>query len=740
MSTKALFRIALMTAALLALTTACLDSGTYDDGSGGATADTVGGGDGVGTDSVAGDGFAGDGFAGDGFAGDGWAGDGGGGDGWTTDGGDSVTPDTTQETETIEETCEPVDIPECEVEITAPMTSPTPQDYVLVTGTMNSWAQSEADGAIPMAVEGANWITSIPLTTAQTYEYKFLIKWPDTEQKWCTFMAGDWECTPGSGNMTVTVDCGQTDCGDLPPPGTCDDGKQNQGEQGVDCGGPCEPCVTDKDYDWHDAILYFVFIDRFHDSDGAADEVAGVPFEANYQGGDLQGVKAKLPYLAELGVNTLWLTAPFENRDTAGAGMGDDPNTYSGFHGYWPSPDEDGLAVESRIGTADDLKDLIDTAHEQYGMKILLDYVMNHVDDESGLYQAHKNDGWFHDPFMCGQDCGWKEWCSTTCAFTDYLPAFDFNNADARAWSVNDAMAWAKEFNVDGYRLDAIKHVELSWLTDLRTALNAEFPDKAFYLVGETFEYDNCGYIQSFVDPDTKLDGQFDFPLRKRLGNKILNPNPSEKLGDLEGDLAWLDGCYPGAIMSTFIGNHDLPRVIHLAEGKFGSDESGAWGKGWIPNDYPASSDAGAYKRVALAFTIMLTIPGVPLIYYGDEIGLPGGADPDNRRMMEWDDAKLNDHQKWLRERIAKLNKIRSENEALRYGQRQAFEQGWDTYGYRMSNASGELFVLINRSGAVADMSGVPAGSYTDLVSGQAIEVNGAISVPGQEAMILQGS
>jgi len=255
--------------------------------------------------------------------------------------------------------------------------------------------------------------------------------------------------------------------------------------------------------------------------------------------------------------------------------------------------------------------------------------------------------------------------------------------------------------------------------------------------VGETFEYQNCQYIQSFVNPNTKLDGQFDFPLRARLAKKVLLRQ--EKMGDLNGDLDWLQGCYPGAVMSTFIGNHDLPRAIHVADGKFGDQDSGGWSKGWVPGDYPTVTSAGPYRRLGLAYAVLLTIPGVPLVYYGDEIGLAGGADPDNRRMMTF--SGLNPNQQWLHDRIKKLNAIRTEHPVLRYGQRTGFHFGWDSYGYKMTASYETLYVLLNRADNADNLSGIPDGAYTDLISGGNLTVTGGkVSVPGQDAMILKAA
>jgi hypothetical protein len=387
---------------------------------------------------------------------------------------------------------------------------------VWLTGDWTGWADSLAGGAIEMTAVGANvWQVRTPIETGGQHEYKYIVN--GTEWVW-----DETAPTVGEGVFTNNV------------VEVCDFGGG---------GGSCGDVATP---DWRDVVMYFVMVDRFRDSDGSASPVDGASDgpdngpSGQYEGGDLAGVTERMGYLDELGVTAIWLSAPYDNRDSAGAAINpaEDTHLYSGYHGYWPSPANVDYAdptdprprplVESRIGDEGDLRALIGSAHDTpgatgEGIRVLFDYVMNHVDSESGLYAAHgdwfaRDGGRFR---LCGPENLWDDaYWGTRCAFTDYLPPFDFYNEEARAWSVADAMWWAIEYGIDGYRLDAIKHVPLSWLEDLRTALNERVADpwgERFYLVGETFAYDDAGLIRSFVDPDTMLDGQFDFPFKARV-------------------------------------------------------------------------------------------------------------------------------------------------------------------------------------------------------------------------------
>lgn len=557
---------------------------------------------------------------------------------------------------------------------------------------------------------------------------------------------------------------------------SCDPGFAGEGCSRCDlghAGADCAP-VTDgacgdlTAFDWRDALMYFVMTDRFYDSDGVSDPVAGVSGDnghgasGQYEGGDLAGVQQKLGYLADLGVTTVWISAPFENRNTAGRGTSD-PKTYSAYHGYWPSPAAIDYAkpdapaptplVESRIGNAAALRALVTSIHGTTGadghrMKILVDYVMNHVDDESGLYAAHPD--WFiknEDGTipLCGPNNWWDDpYWGTRCAFASYLPAFDFYQEAPRAWSIADAVWWAKAFGFDGYRLDAIKHVPLEWLTGLRTAIDAALPDAAggrFYLVGETFNYGNKPLLKKFIDPDTMLDGQFDFPFKFEMCKGVFR-------GDMQGFATWMadnDGYYQVAgaskdtIMALWIGNHDIPRAIHFASGEItdcaqGSTFQNGWSTGF---DQPV--DAAPYELLSVAFATEMTNAGVPLIYYGDEIGLAGGGDPDNRRMMVWDESALSEAQKALRERVRTLAHIRASYKALSRGTRTTLSSSADGWVYRMGGCgegAPDVVVALNRGdeGATAV---IPAGSYTDLVDGGAV-AGGSVAVPARGYRILR--
>jgi len=188
--------------------------------------------------------------------------------------------------------------------------------------------------------------------------------------------------------------------------------------------------------------------------------------------------------------------------------------------------------------------------------------------------------------------------------------------------------------------------------------------------------------------------------------------------------------------MSTWIGNHDIPRAIHFANREVtdcrqGSNTDNGWN--WRPSQ---PTDPAAYERLSVAFAIMFTNPGIPLVYYGDEIGLAGGGDPDNRRMMPWNDASLLAPQRALRDRVRALAHARGEIRALTRGRRRTLSSSQDTWVYTMSGCGDEAATIaINRADSAQSVT-IPAGTYVDHIGGGSVS-GGSVSVPARSFLVL---
>ncbi len=584
----------------------------------------------------------------------------------------------------------------------------------------------------PMAKspDGKNWEVNVAVPNGKEVQYKFVIKKTATSQEEWIVAAG--QPTSGSGAFTNNVAAPVT-CGTTCPDGTT----------GGSTGGSA-PIVGD--FDWRDAVIYYIVVDRFADGDGKNPcAAAGVDSRANYRGGDWVGIKKKIDegYFSKLGVNTLLLTSPMMNASGGFDGyLGDgslDGHKYSGFHGYWPLA-IDASAPSSCFGTPQDLKDLVTAAHAK-GLRVMFDHVLTHVHSDAKIYKD--NPSWFYPFKQNGQDCicgtsacPWENGSSPnkTCWFTPYLPHWNYNIPQAREASINAALTWVSEYNIDGMRLDAIKHVELSWLKDLRSAVQSKIAGpakKRFYLVGETYSGSREA-LKPFIDPATMCDGQFDFGLRAAILPAAILPQ-----GNMQGLAGYYEEnerAFGNAIMSPFLGNHDMGRLIHFASGGFGGNvwENGK-SDGWKNPAYGSPTDAAAYERVANGFAIMLTNPGAPTIYYGDEIGLSGAGDPDNRRSMLWDDT-IPAYQKGLRDRISKILEARNAHPATRQGRRTTIKSTSSVWAYSLESAGDKVWVAVNR-GDSPEAVDLREGGLKELLVGDAMKGTSA-DVPARQARI----
>ncbi len=439
--------------------------------------------------------------------------------------------------------------------------------------------------------------------------------------------------------------------------------------------------VEDAPFVWQDATMYFVFTDRFRDSDaGAAEPIAvpvpGVPTIANYQGGDFRGVTDAIEegYFDALGVNLLWLSPVQENPDGDYIAV-DREHDFSGFHGYWPSH---ARQIEFRWGdvggdSATRLHELIGAAHDR-GIRVLFDVPLNHVHQDHEYVDRFPE--WFRaEPCTCTSDPGPCNWDTNPiyCWFIDYLPDLDFKN-HAIVEQVGEDLEWlVSTFDVDALRIDAAKHMDHVIMRRIALRLNERIDARGgapLYLVGETFTHvDGHGLIMDYVS-DSELDGQFDFPLLWPIRDAFAYGGSFRDLADRRRIGEERYGAFY-TWMSPFLGNHDIPRFSALLfEGGAGIDP---WAD--IPDPMEAGLNDGTWNsinRMSLAFLFVLTQPGIPLIYYGDEIGLYGGGDPDNRRPMRWGD--LSEAQEILLDRVRAVGRARADHAALRRGR---FHELW---------------------------------------------------------------
>ncbi len=484
--------------------------------------------------------------------------------------------------------------------------------------------------------------------------------------------------------------------------------------------------IEDAPFEWRDATMYMLVVDRFANGDRDIDAPVGAPVEhaADFHGGDLWGALEVMEsgYFEALGINVIWLSPINQQAEGHFEGR-DDGRRYAGYHGYWPSRARD---VEPRFGGNEALRAFVEEAHRR-GIRVLVDLINNQIHEQHEYYAA--NEGWFRTGCVCGTPgCGWSE-RPLDCLFAPYLPDIDWTVPDAEAQFIDDAVHWVDAYDIDGFRIDAVKHVETSSIFNLRAALASRFEQggERLFLVGETAvgEGDSvdfgCGetypngyaWIDAYVG-DNALDGQFDFPTHHALQDGLVTDRMS--FGDVEGVVRALETRYrPEGLHVRFLGTHDSNRMASRAA--FDPAQGCRWpdagGCASMPGD---PSDPAVFARLRRAFTVLYTLGGVPFLYYGDELAMAGGNDPDNRRDMVFTGelaslamgaTSVTPEQAALNAYLQALGTARAGSVALRRGRRIPLLATADLYVYAYAHESPHdlAVVAVNRGAAVSDLA-----------------------------------
>ena len=371
-----------------------------------------------------------------------------------------------------------------------------------------------------------------------------------------------------------------------------------------------------------DDIIYLIMIDRFADGDKANNAPADAPAEANdrenprgFHGGDLRGVINQLPYLKNLGVTALWLTPWHDNWN--GLNRCDKPwcpNTY--YHGYHAI---DYYAVDDRFGDLATLRELVEKAHA-LGIKIIQDQVANHVGSQHPWVNDPPLNNWFHgtlakhelnrfqNSVLLSPHANPIEFRNVLDGwFNDDLPDMNQEEPEVARYEIQNALWWVGVTGIDGIRQDTIQYMPRFFIRDLSNALDKQYPK--LWMVGEVFERD-AAHTAYFIGGhkgkdgiDTKLDSVFDFALWNASLAVFTNKAPVRSLRD---QLKY-DALYPDASKLTVLANnHDTPRFMSL--------------------------DGATLEGAKMHIAFILSVRGIPQLYYGEEYGMEGKEDPDNRQ------------------------------------------------------------------------------------------------------------
>jgi glycosidase len=469
--------------------------------------------------------------------------------------------------------------------------------------------------------------------------------------------------------------------------------------------------IEPRPFDLRDTVIYQIVVDRFRNANGFV-PAPSVP--SARAGGTITGVEAAIEsgYFASLGVNTLWISPLYKG--PPGTFPGSDGRPYSDYHGYWPAEER-----ELEPSQTDDasLDAMISAAHAR-GIRVLFDVVPNHVHTDNPYWSAYKDEGWFNHTdgtCICGTaTCPWTT-DIIDCWFTPYLADLAWQNGAVADQLSSDVRWWLDTYDGDGIRIDA---VPMMWRLATRRIVNAirtkyDHPGHRDFLLGENFVGEGDFQLLQYELGPQGLDSEFHFPLLWALQSQVAGD--AGWMSDLDavihdGETAWAGS---GSIMSLIIGNQDVPRFASVSAGD-------AYGDTWTPA--PQSHDPLVYAKQQMALSLVFALPGAPTIYYGDEVGLAGGGDPDSRRVMP-SDAELSPLQLATRAVVQRLGMVRSCSGALRQGTYRTLHAGDEDLVFAREAPGVETVVVVATRNPASDVAvslpGIADGDYVDLMSGR---------------------
>ncbi len=397
---------------------------------------------------------------------------------------------------------------------------------------------------------------------------------------------------------------------------------------------------------WKDQILYFVLTDRFMNGTTENDVATDLNDPYAFHGGDFIGIQKKIKYLKELGITGLWISPVFQNRP-------DKFFKHFAYHGYWVW---DFWQTDPRFGTMGELKALREELKKN-NIKCLLDMVVNHMDYNAPFVNQYKD--WFHNTPEISDWNNQKE-------LEDHkifgLPDFASEKPVVKTFFELVQNYWIDQLSPDGFRLDAVKHVPISFWSDLNTKAVVKAGDN-FMRLGELLDGNPMKIAKYWKEGN--FGTLFDYPLYYTFKSVFAEGASCRLLGGrFYSDKLYKD---PG-LLATFLDNHDLDRFI--------------------------SSCNGNLQNYRLALATLLTVRGIPTLCYGDESALAGKHEPApmNRRDMEFD-VESEDF-KYL----ASLIKLRKDNIALRQGIQCHLYMDDESYAFARLTPDQIAVVLINNS------------------------------------------
>ena len=449
-------------------------------------------------------------------------------------------------------------------------------------------------------------------------------------------------------------------------------------------------------------VFYQIFPDRIYQADKHAEPFwqpneTGGHLNDDYFGGDLKGIQLKLPYLHQMGVDYIYLNPIFEAHSN---------------HRYNTA---DYLNVDPLLGTNEDFEQLCQAA-ARYGIGIVLDGVFSHTGSDSRYFNLegrYGEGGAYRDPnspyrpwydFSPAYSCGYRSWWGfrTLPEVNEETPSFvEFITGEG---GVIDT--WLRR-GAAGFRLDVADELPDTFIEKIRAAVKRVSPEK--FLLGEVWEdaTTKFGYGQRRTYLLGKgLDSVMNYPFKNAVLD-FVKGKPAEQTAT---EIMTLCEHYPAPAMDTalnFLSTHDTERALTVLADEPANGRGRAWQSG-------RSVTGEAYEEgmllLRMAYAIIYTLPGVPCLYYGDEIGMQGYRDPFNRAFYRWDT-----REERLRPVLAQLAQLRHTCDAFRCGQLRFLRAEGGILHYQRIGETETAEIIVNRTENII---------VETLASGKCTEVN----------------
>jgi neopullulanase len=445
-----------------------------------------------------------------------------------------------------------------------------------------------------------------------------------------------------------------------------------------------------------DDVIYLIMPDRFSDGDSTNNnppQSSGLYDRSKsryYHGGNFQGIINHLPYLKNLGITAIWLNPIYDNNNQLNRKETYDGQPITDYHGYGAT---DFYGVEEHFGTLAKLQELVNAAHK-LGIKVIQDQVANHTGPYHHWVKNPPTPTWYNGSESNHLANTWQTWtimdpqsnyqmqrATLEGWFIDILPDFNQNDAEVERYIIQNTLWWIGTVGFDGIRQDTLPYVPRSFWHKWMQAIKLQYPK--FKVIGELYDADPVlvsffqGGKPRFDGIDTGIDALFDFPLFFSIRNAFAQRKPVKEVAMM---LARDHLYHDSSILVTFFGLHDVQRFMN---------ESGA-----------------TIEGLKLAQTFIMTTRGIPMIYYGDEIAMPGGPDPDNRRDFPggFPDNKRTDKENEIYEHVKQLTALRSRLEPLRRGRLVHLYTSEQQYAYARKTDRAIVLVAINNDNKPAAM------------------------------------